>query len=140
MIRGLMNTYQRIKAHMRYRASAAARKDNNPWTDIIGSILNDLEESIAPRKLPLWQLYMSKKVDDIAAEVDQRWPTANLPDNDLVAFRGRIAREMLAKETQEYRDELQQECDKMHELDEQAWREAEAGKGSLSDDAETRER
>ncbi len=131
---------QRLKSHMRYRASAAARKEHNPWEDIIASILNDLDESPPPRKLPLWQFYMSKKRDEIAAEVDIRWADANLPDKELVAFRGRVARELLEKEPQEYRDELQEECNKAHELDEQEYEAAETVKASFSNDEATREK
>ncbi len=102
---------------MRYRATAAARKENNPWTAFVNKLFEQANAAPAPRKLALWQYYMSKKTDRIAELFKERWPAANLPKDDKLKFRGQIARELLEKETDEYRQALEEEVNSLHAND-----------------------
>ncbi len=102
---------------MRYRATAAARKENNPWTGVVNKLMEQANAAPAPRKLAVWQLYMSKKSERIAELFDERWPTANLPEKDRLKFRGEIARELLEGESDEYRKVLEEEVNSLHEQD-----------------------
>ncbi len=105
---------QRIKAHMRYRAVAASRKEKNPWTKIVNELLAQFDTSTAPRKLPLWQHYMGKQGERIDAKFRETWPAAGLGEKDKLAFRGGIARELLELESDEYRKSLQDDLDATH--------------------------
>lgn len=56
---------------------------------------------------------MSKKPAEIKAVFDEKWPTSGLDPEHAVAFRGKIARELLALEAPEYLIELQHEIQAM---------------------------
>lgn len=70
-----------------------------------------------PRQLAPWQHYMGLKDEEIDQEYEARWPTAGLEKKDALAFRGMIARELLAKETDEYKTFVQKECVRLHKGD-----------------------
>lgn len=102
---------------MRYRAVAAARKENNPWTGLVNKMLDQMDDAPSPRKLAIWQLYMSKNSEKINEIFQERWPTLGLPGKDKLKVRGEIARELLEKEDDDYRKALQEEVEKMHQAD-----------------------
>ena len=58
---------------------------------------------------------MSKKGDDIERIVVERCLNQDVPESRVVAVRADVARELLAKETVEYRKSLQAECEEMIE-------------------------
>lgn len=51
----------------------------------------------------------------IKATFDKRWPAAGLDTKFQLDFKARIAKELLANETNEYRSKLQEEADWEHE-------------------------
>lgn len=67
--------------------------------------------------MALWQLYMRVKGEHVNQAFDERWDDAGLPESYRLEFRSSVARELLAKETKQYRMELQAKCDLMHEED-----------------------
>ena len=58
---------------------------------------------------------MTKKPEEIDAVYQERWPQANLPSSRSLSFRAAIARELLAQEDTEYREQLDEEATRMHE-------------------------
>ena len=97
---------------MRYRANHASRKEN-PWGHALDSLKEKRKVAPEPRRLADWQKYMgrpevSDKIDNIFQE---RWPEANRPNADKLAFRGEIARELLASEGEDVKAELKAECE-----------------------------
>ena len=55
--------------------------------------------------------------DTIDTIFKERWPEANRPDADKLAFRGEIARELLASEGDDIKAELKAECEATLEKD-----------------------
>ena len=72
---------------------------------------------IPPRKLAVWQLFMKKEADAIDVVFQPRWQEAGLESKFALAFRGQIARELLAQRGEEYRNALQQETQDIYERD-----------------------
>ncbi|TFK81530.1 hypothetical protein K466DRAFT_604430 [Polyporus arcularius HHB13444] len=133
-------TKARLKAHMRYRAVAAARKENNPWTGLVKKMKEQIEDAPAPRKMSIWQHYMGKKSEKIQEIFDERWPTLNLPNTDRIKIRGEIARELLEKETDDYRKQLQVEVEAQHEKDVEEYTAATMPPAPEEEDAQERAR
>ena len=106
-----------LKSTMRYRAVAAARKENNPWAGVVAALHAHTNPSPAPRKLPAWQLYMGKKGDLIDQTFATRYGDVEVEPNYRLAFRAAIARELLDAESDDYKQEIQKECDAMHDDD-----------------------
>ena len=106
---------QQIKSHLRYRAVTTKRKEDNPWQPLLEALKTKSNVAPRPRQLAIWQLYMSKKPDEIDIVYRERWPQANLPSTRSLSFRAAIARELLAQESEEYREELDEEATRMHE-------------------------
>ena len=106
---------QQIKSHLRYRAVATKRKEDNPWQPLLEALKTKSDVHPTPRRLASWQLYMAKKPEGIDAVYQERWPEANLPSTRSLSFRAAIARELLAQESPEYREELDEEAVRLHE-------------------------
>ena len=105
-------------AHIRYRAGHASQQEN-PWSSVLESLKEKRKEAPVPRKLSDWQAYM-RDVDGAAkikAVFEERWVEANRPEREKLAFRGEIARELLAGEADDVRARMQQESKKLHEKD-----------------------
>ncbi len=64
-----------------------------------------------------WQLYMHVKPEEVQKIFLQRWPSAGLKKTEALAFRGRIARELLELEPDDYRTELKADCVQRHRED-----------------------
>ncbi|KAJ2988501.1 hypothetical protein NUW54_g9096 [Trametes sanguinea] len=62
---------------------------------------------------------MSKKRGDIDVVLAARQAEEDTPPSKMLALRSAIARELLAKETQEYRTALQLECEELRTIEEQ---------------------
>lgn len=99
---------------MRYRRTVFLRDNQNPWAPLLAALRERANPLPPSRGRSLWQLYMSKKPDEIAAVFDERWPDAGLNASDALALRSKIARELLNKETEEYRAELKAELAAEH--------------------------
>lgn len=67
-----------------------------------------------PRRLSDWQLYMTKRSEDVNTAFNERWPSANLPAKNKLAFQGAIARELLGAESDEFKAALEDEAVRMH--------------------------
>ncbi|KAH9899382.1 hypothetical protein C8Q73DRAFT_787273 [Cubamyces lactineus] len=91
------------------------RKEDNPWQPLLEALKTKSSVAPRPRQLAIWQLYMSKKPEEIDIVYKERWPQANLPSTRSLSFRAAIARELLAQESEEYREELNEEAIRMHE-------------------------
>ena len=99
---------------MRYLATVARRKHDNPWEPFISLLKETADPRPTPRKLSLWQMYMIKKPEHIAAVVEERWPTAGLREEGKFAFRAQVARELLEAESSTYHADLQAEVEAEH--------------------------
>ncbi len=92
-------------------------KAENPFHIVMSKLHEQEDDSPAPRQLAAWQLYMSKKRDEISNVFDQRWPIAGLPSTHKIAFRSAIARELLEHESVEYRASLEAEVQEIRQAD-----------------------
>ncbi|KAI9056571.1 hypothetical protein FKP32DRAFT_1585928 [Trametes sanguinea] len=106
---------RRIQTHMRYSRQVSLRTSRDIWEPLFNDLRDLSKPHVPPRAMATWQLYMSKKPDVIGEEFDARWPSAGLPPAQSLAFRGSIARELLARESDEYRDSLVKEIANMQE-------------------------
>ncbi|KAI9056789.1 hypothetical protein FKP32DRAFT_1681955 [Trametes sanguinea] len=107
-------TQAQIQAHLRYQRQVYLRSSKDVWEPLFRDLRDLARPQIPPRAMHPWQLYMSKKPDEISQKFDEEWDAAQLPPNQQLAFRGRIARELLARESDEYRQNLEQEIESMH--------------------------
>ncbi len=107
---------QQLKTSITYLANSRTKKAENPWALMLSSLKRHVT-CPTPRQLAPWQHYMSLKADDIDEEFEARWSAAGLEAKDALAFRGLIARELLAKETDEYKTFVQEECVRLHKED-----------------------
>ena len=57
---------------------------------------------------------MIKNAEKVASAVEDRWPTAGLPEKDKFAFRGQVARELLEGESTTYQIDLGAEVEAEH--------------------------
>lgn len=73
-----------------------------------------------------WQLYMKQEADAIDKVFLERWPTSGRRPEDMLAFRGEIARELLAGESMERMDQIREECQKIIDEDLKVYDAAEA--------------
>lgn len=108
---------------MRYRSTKPEAQETNPWASLVAKLNDEANPPPAPRKLSLWQYYMGKNREAVNAVFDERWPLANLPDSQVLNFRGSIARELVNQESEEVQERLQQEIEAMHAVDEQLYAE-----------------
>ena len=99
---------------MRYLATAASRKQFNPWEGLLSYLKERTNPAAVPRKLADWQLYMIKKPDDIGAVFDVEWPASRRPDKDKLVVRMEISKRLLAAETEDYVRELREEVEQIH--------------------------
>ena len=90
---------------------------DNPWKNVVTSLQAKPKADPMPRKLSVWQLYMRKKGDEINTVFQERWPLSDRPSKDALAFRAEIAREMIAGESEEYLQQLEEECQTLHAED-----------------------
>ncbi|KAH9845986.1 hypothetical protein C2E23DRAFT_745135 [Lenzites betulinus] len=101
---------QAVKRHMRYVRDRLQQEDN-PWASVLGELGTvHTAPPAAPRQLAPWQLYMSKKAAKIEEVLEERRATEDVSSKEVLALRSAIARDLLAQETKEYRDALQDEC------------------------------
>ncbi|KAI9069585.1 hypothetical protein FKP32DRAFT_1671251 [Trametes sanguinea] len=107
-------TQARIQTHMRYCRQVSLRANKDIWEPLFNDLRDLAKPHVTICTMANWQLYMSKKADVIREEFDARWPSAGLPPTQSIAFRGSIAHELLAKESDEYRDSLEREIEDMH--------------------------
>ncbi len=94
-------------------------KAENPFHIVMSKLHEHEDDTPAPRQLAAWQLYMSKKREEISKIYDERWPTAGLPDTHKIAFRSSIARELLGQESVEYRASLEAEVQEIRLADDE---------------------
>ena len=110
-------------SHIRYRASRTKQQEN-PWKHVLDGLKAKEKIAPAPRQLPDWQMYM-REPELGALEVDkvfkERWPEANRPEVDKLAFRGEIARELLAREKEDVLERLRRKCEEEHDEDLQTY-------------------
>ncbi|KAL1939361.1 hypothetical protein VTO73DRAFT_9917, partial [Trametes versicolor] len=83
----IKQTQKRIRCHMRYRRTVFLRDNQNPWAPLLAALRERANPLPPSRGRSLWQLYMSKKPDEIAAVFDERWPDAGLNASDALALR-----------------------------------------------------
>ena len=109
-------------AHIRYRASRTTQQEN-PWKHVLDGLKAKVKVAPAPRLLPEWQMYMREpdSADKIDTVFKERWPEANRPEVDKLAFRGEIARELLAGEKEDVWARLRRKCEEEHEKDLQTY-------------------
>lgn len=60
---------------------------------------------------------MAKKRDEIDKMFHTKWPMAGLDTKHRLAFRGSIARELYALESEEYQQQIQVEVQELHAAD-----------------------
>ncbi|TFK79716.1 hypothetical protein K466DRAFT_605927 [Polyporus arcularius HHB13444] len=113
----IQETQARIRAHLRYRRQVQLRGIINAWDTYFPDPRETLNPPPAPRRLSSWQLYMSKKAEEVQAEFETRWPSTGLHNDFRLSFRGQIARELLEKEDLEYREALNAEVEELHAAD-----------------------
>ena len=106
---------------MRYLATIARRKHDNPWEPLVSLLRETADPRPPPRKLALFQMYMMKKPEEIAAAVEERWLTTGLREEDKFAFRAQVARELLAAESSTYQADLRAELEEEHVRSTQAF-------------------
>ncbi|RDX40313.1 hypothetical protein OH76DRAFT_1490379 [Lentinus brumalis] len=87
----------KLKSSLQNMDNARTRKERNPWTPLFACI-NRISTAVPPRQLSEWQLYMNQHAESIQAVFLERWPTSGLKKDHALAFRGKIAREMLEDE------------------------------------------
>ncbi|KAI9062818.1 hypothetical protein FKP32DRAFT_1603808 [Trametes sanguinea] len=90
------------------------RSSKDVWEPLFRDLRDLARPPVPPRAMHPWQLYMSKNPDKISKRFDEEWDSARLPPNQQLAFRGRMARELLALESEEYRQSLEREVEAMH--------------------------
>lgn len=108
---------QRIKRHLRYLRQVRIKRKGNPWTPFFKQLEERKDPPPSPRQLSAWQLLMTKRRDEIDTIFEEKWPTAGLPERFRLAYRGGIARDLLAEATPEYRAALEAEAKELHALD-----------------------
>ncbi|KAL7279945.1 hypothetical protein ACG7TL_006356 [Trametes sanguinea] len=110
----IKQTQKQIRTHMRYQRTVILAEHRNPWAPLLQDLEDHTSVLPGPRKLAAWQLYMSKKPEEIASEFEAKWPTADLPEKHALAFRAKISRDLLAQESEEYRQALEEELQEIH--------------------------
>ncbi|KAI9063907.1 hypothetical protein FKP32DRAFT_1675998 [Trametes sanguinea] len=115
--KAIKNVTAAVKRHFRYVRDRL--QDRNPWDEILSDLgSKGLPPPASPRQLAPWQLYMTKKHEEIPAILEARKAQENTPPSRVLALRSEIARERLALETDEYRKALQDECVEMLQVEE----------------------
>ncbi|KAK7053872.1 hypothetical protein R3P38DRAFT_3305269 [Favolaschia claudopus] len=101
----ISSTEQKIKLWLGRQSKAASMKEN-PWGEWLRRFRTP--STSAPKRLADYQYYMQQKPykDLITAEFETR--KVDVPGTQLMNLRATIARELLAKEPQEVRDEIHQ--------------------------------
>ncbi|KAH9890403.1 hypothetical protein C8Q73DRAFT_613013, partial [Cubamyces lactineus] len=113
----LKATVKAIKRHFRYVRDRLEDR-SNPWADFLAELKSNRALPPTPsRQLAPWQLYMSKKKDDVDRLTAERCLAEDTPESLVLAVRSDVARELLAKETAEYRKALQVECEETIEAE-----------------------
>ncbi|KAI0323655.1 hypothetical protein GY45DRAFT_1219394, partial [Cubamyces sp. BRFM 1775] len=113
----LKATVKAIKRHFRYIRDRLEDR-SNPWADFLAELKSKHALPPAPsRQLAPWQLYMSKKKDDVDRLTVERCLAEDTPESLVLAVRSDVACKLLAKETAEYRKALQVECEETIEAD-----------------------
>ncbi len=112
----VLTCIQQLKSSLRNMDNARTRKERNPWTPLFAT-LNRISTAVAPRQLSDWQLYMNECAEPIHARFLERWPQAGLDNDHALAFRGKIAREMLEEESDEFKAGLKLQCIERHRKD-----------------------
>ncbi|KAH9855414.1 hypothetical protein C2E23DRAFT_882800 [Lenzites betulinus] len=105
-----------IQNHMRHLRNNYLRPRDNIWAPLLQELRERAHPPAPPRMLADWQLYMSKKTDEIQEAFDDRWTTAGLGPDHVLAYRAQIARELLAQESAEFKTSLVDELKAMHEV------------------------
>ncbi|KAJ8453748.1 hypothetical protein ONZ51_g13424 [Trametes cubensis] len=115
--RVIKKTVSAIKRHFRYVRERLEDREN-PWAEFLVELKKDTATPPAPpRQLAIWQLYMSKKNEEIDRALAARCLNEEISEDNMLAERSDIARGLLAKETAEYREALQLECEQAIEAD-----------------------
>lgn len=99
---------------MRHERNGYTRSRDNIWAPLLQDLRERANPPAAPHPLVDWQLYMSKKTDEIDEEFNERWSEAGLDASYRLALRSEIARELLKQESSEYRAALASEAKDMH--------------------------
>ncbi|OJT12471.1 hypothetical protein TRAPUB_10979 [Trametes pubescens] len=107
-------TQGQIRNHMRNERNNFMRAGENIWAPLLQCLYERANPPSALHMLSNWQLYMSKKPDEIDELFDERWPGAGLDDTYKLAFRSSMARELLQQESEEYQASLEAEAKDMH--------------------------
>ena len=97
-----------------YRNARRARGNHGVWNDVLKGLRSRTQECPEPHPLHAWQLFMTKKQDEIQTEFNKRWPDAGLDDRYKFSFRGQIARQLLEKESDDVKASLEREAQELY--------------------------
>ncbi|KAJ7161805.1 hypothetical protein C8R43DRAFT_1123523 [Mycena crocata] len=126
-VKGLKTKIKSWYNHRRGGAGMAA----NPWTPILAAL--GRKTGPQPKRMADYQLYMQMDEfkDRVVDKLTQDFP--NVPREEALAARCKVARELLAAEPQDVKDRVRQAADDEHAVEIEAWREANDGLPSPAD-------
>lgn len=125
---------QKIKAWFNYQRGLAGGGAKNPWAPLLKE-LRRLGSTTAPKKLPDYQCYMQRpeNKEKIQQLFMERYPD-NTGGRGKINDRAGIARELLAAESEQVREQISKLAEAEHDLAMKDWKAARDGIGKLDEE------
>lgn len=87
-----------------------------------------------PKVANLTQTYMAKFPDKVAKEFNKRWPAEGLSEDHALAFRNKIARELLDNEEEEVKARLTDEAKEAQRVASDKYKNAKRGSAPMDEE------